>query len=79
MSKETSGLYQSLLGLSWWLRWLKKKKKSACNERDLALIPGLGRSPEEGNGNPVQSSYLKNSKDREAWLVTVHGLAKSQT
>ena len=77
MSKETSGLYQSLLGLSWWLRWLKKK--SAYNEGDLVLIPGLGRPPEEGNGNPLQSSYLKNSMDREAWLVTVHGLTKSQT
>ena len=43
------------------------------------LIPGLGRSPGEGNGNPLQYSCLKNSMDRGAWWTTVHGVAKSQT
>ena len=46
---------------------------------DLGLIPGLGRSPGEGNGSPLQYSCLENSMDREAWWVTIHGLAKSWT
>ena len=54
-------------------------KASACNEGDLGSIPGLGRSPGEGNGNPLQYSCLENPMDREAWWATVHGLAKSQT
>ena len=42
-------------------------------------IPGSGRSPGRGNGNPLQYSYLKNSMDRGAWQTIVHGLAKSWT
>ena len=42
-------------------------KASACNAGDLGLIPGLGRSPGEGNGNPLQYSCLENPMDREAW------------
>ena len=42
-------------------------KESACNAGDLGSIPGLGRSPGEGNGNPLQYSCLENSMDREAW------------
>ena len=42
-------------------------------------IPGLERSPEEGNGNPLQYSCLENSMDRGAWWATVHGITKSQT
>ena len=42
-------------------------KESACNARDLGSIPGLGRSPGEGNGNPLQYSYLENPTDRGAW------------
>jgi len=41
--------------------------KSACNAGDLGSIPGLGRFPEEGNGDPLQYSCLKNSMEREAW------------
>ena len=52
-------------------------KKSACNVEDLGLIPGLGRSPGEGNGNPLQYSCLENLVDREAWWAAVHGVAKS--
>ena len=51
--------------------------KSACNARDLGLISGLGRSPGEGNGNPLQFSCLENAMDRGAWQATVHGAAKS--
>ena len=52
-------------------------KASACNAGDPALIPGLGRSPGEGNGNPPQYSCLGNPMDREALWVTVHGVPKS--
>ena len=54
-------------------------KVSACNAGDLGSIPGLGRSPGEGNGNPLQYSYLENPMDRGAWCATVHGVTKSQT
>ena len=46
---------------------------------DVVLIPGLGRSPGEGNGNPLQYSCLGNPMDRGGWQATVHGVAKSQT
>jgi len=51
-------------------------KASAHNAGDLGSIPGLGRSPGEGNGNPLQHSYLENSIDGGAWWATVHGVAK---
>ena len=54
-------------------------KESACNAGDLGSIPGLGRSPGEGNGNPLQYSSLENSMDRGAWQATVHGVTKSGT
>ena len=54
-------------------------KEFACNAGDLGLIPGLGRSPGEGNGNPLQYSGLENSMDREgACQATDHGVAKNQ-
>ena len=64
-----SSLY--LLGLSGG----SDSKKSACNAEDLGSIPGLGRSPEGGNGNPLQCSCLENSTDRGAWWAAVHGVA----
>ena len=45
-------------------------KESACNVADQGLIPGLGKSPGEGNGYPLQYSCLENSMDREAWQAT---------
>ena len=54
-------------------------KESACNVGDSGLIPGPGRSPGEGNGNPLQHSSLKNSMVREARQITVHGDAESDT
>ena len=54
-------------------------KESAFSARDLGSIPGSGRSPRGGNGNPRQYSCLENSMDREAWLATVHVVAKSRT
>ena len=44
--------------------------------RDLGSVPGLGRSPGEGNGNPLQYSCLENPMDRGAWRATVHGITK---
>ena len=54
-------------------------KESPCDEGDPGSIPGSGRSPEEGNGNPLQYSCLGNSVDGEAWWATVHGVSKSRT
>ena len=49
---------------------MENKKESACNAGDPGLIPGLGRSSGEGNGNPLQYSFLENSMDRGAWKAT---------
>ena len=54
-------------------------KESACSEGDLGSNPGSGRSPGEGNGNPLQHSYLENSMDRGAWRATVDRVTKSWT
>ena len=52
-------------------------KESACHAGDTSSIPGWGRSPGKGNGNPLQYSCLGNPMDRGAWWVTVHGVAES--
>ena len=49
-------------------------KESACNARDLGLTSGLGRSPREGNGYPLQDPCLENPMDRGAWWATAHGV-----
>ena len=54
-------------------------KASVYNAGDPGSIPGLGRSPGEGNGNPLQDYCLENPMDKGAWWATVHGFAKSQT
>ena len=59
-------------------RWLSGKA-SACNAGDLASVPGLGRSPEEGNGNSLQCSCLENPRDEETWWAAVPGVAQSWT
>ena len=53
-------------------------KNPPANTGDAGLIPGLGRSPGEGNGNPLQYSYLGNPMDRGAWQATVNGVSESQ-
>ena len=53
-------------------------KLSSCNAGDPSSIPGSGRSPGEGNGNPLQYSCLANSMDGGAWWVTVHGFTKAR-
>ena len=55
-------------GLPWWLT-----VKAACNAENAGSIPGLGRSPGEGNGNSLQYSCLENPMDRGVWQATVHG------
>ena len=49
------------------------------NAGDTGSVPGLGRFPGEGNGNPLQYTCLENSMDRGAWWATVHGVSKNQT
>ena len=67
-----SGSVQFLKGLPWWL----SSKEFTCNAGDASSDPGLGRSPGEGNGNPLQYSCLGNPMDGGAWQATVHGVAK---
>ena len=54
-------------------------KVSAYNEGDLGSIPGSGRSPGEGNGNPLQYTCLENPMDEGTWQTMVHGVAESRT
>ena len=71
ISRQEAGM-----GLPWWL----SRKGSACNAGDAGSIPRWGWYPEEGHGNPLQYSCLKNPTDRGAWgYTTPHGVAKSQT
>ena len=58
---------------------VKNPPGNAGEVRHVCSISELGRSPGEGNGNPLQSSCLENHMDRGAWWATVHGVAKSQT
>ena len=54
-------------------------KESACNAGDLGSIPGSGRSPGEGNGNPLQYSCLENPMDGGVWWAAVYGVTQSNT
>ena len=58
---------------------VKSLSASVGDTGDAGSIPGLGRSPGVGNGNPLQYSCLENSMDRGAWQATVCGVTKSQT
>ena len=60
------------MGLPLWFTG----KESACQAEDVGSIPGLGRSPAEGNGNSLQYLCLGNPMDKEAWQVTVHRVTK---
>ena len=63
------------VGLFWWF----SSKESVFKAGDVDSVPGLGRSPGEGSGNPLQYSCLGNPTDRGAWRVAVHVVTKSQT
>ena len=58
---------------------VKNLPANAGDIRDASSIPGLGRTPGEENGNPLQYSCLENSMDRGAWQATIHGVTRSQT
>ena len=58
---------------------VKNLPASVGDKRDVGLIPGSGRSPGGGHGNPLQYSYVKNLLDRGAWWATVHGVTKCRT
>ena len=58
---------------------IRNPPANARDIRDSGSIPGSGRSPGEGNGNPLQYSCLRNPTDREAWQSTVHAVTKNQT
>ena len=58
---------------------VKNPAANAGDIRDMGLIPGSGRSPEGGHGNPLQYSSLENPMDRGAWQARVHRVAKSRT
>ena len=70
--------YLKVYWLSGLPRWLSGKE-SAGDAEDAGSIPGSGRSPGEGNGNPIQYSCLGIPMDRGAWMATVHVVTKSQT
>ena len=70
--------YICVNGLPWWLN-CKESICNAGNSGDLCLIPGLGKSPGEGNGHLSQYSCLENPMDRGAWWAAAHGVAKTQT
>ena len=61
------------------VQMVKNPPASAEDRVDVGSVPGLGRSPEGGNGNPLQYSCLENSIDRGAWRAAIHGATKSQT
>ena len=66
------------MGRPWWLSGIE----SACSagaSSDIGSIPGSGRSPAGGHGNPLQYSCVENPMDRGAWHATVHRVAKTQT
>ena len=63
----------------WAALVVKNPPVSAGDIREAGSIPGLGRSPGEGHGNPLQCSCLENVMDRGAWQITVHRVAKSRT
>ena len=78
---ETETVFQQLLLsnhnlLNWGFPGGSVVQNMPINARDVGLIPGSGRFPGEGNGNPLQYSYLENPMDREAWWATVHRVTK---
>ena len=86
LSQALSPLLPLLVPLGWppLLFWVgfpggSDSNESACNAGDPGSIPGSGRSPGGGHGNPLQYSCLENPMDRGAWWATVHGVANSRT
>ena len=78
-AKSRTRLSDFTYAVSWGFPGGSDSKESACNAEDLSSIPGLGRSPGVGNGNPLQYSCLENPMDRGAWQATVQRVEKSWT
>ena len=74
--REYLGLPNLINGASQVVQVVKNVLANAGDARDMGSLPGSGRSPGVGNGNPLQYSCLKNSMDRGAWWATVHGVAR---
>ena len=70
---------RTLCSLFWGFAGGSDDKESAYNTGDTGLIPGSGRSPREGNGNPLQYSFLDNTMDRGAWRATIYGVTRVHT
>ena len=70
---------KAILSPSEEAQMVKNSSASTGDARDTVSIPASGRSPGEGNGNPLQYSWLENSMDRGTWWTTEHGVAKSGT
>ena len=70
------GKYGTKIGVCQVALGVKNPPANAGDKRHVGLIPGSGRSPGEGNGNPLQYSCLENPMDRGAWRVTVHGATR---
>ena len=79
MGVQRAGRDFHLTNPIWTSLVAQRLKASACNAGDPDSIPGLVRSPGEGNGSPLQYSCLENPMDGEAWRATVHGVTKSWT
>ena len=79
LSNFTSLQFSLLLGAAHAALVVKNQPANAEESGDAGSIPGLGRSPREGNGNSLQYSCLRNSMDRGAWPATVHGVTNSRT
>ena len=83
LSEHSKGLFTALasfrLRASQVVLVVKNPPANAGDARDVGSFPGSGRSPGEGNGNPLQYSCLENPMVRGAWRATVHGVPKSQT
>ena len=77
MGPPQMALRPAALSISQVALVVKNPLANAGDIRDAVSIPGLGRSPEGGHGNPLQYSCLQNTMDRGAWQATVHGVAKS--
>ena len=70
---------RKLVGASQVVLMVKNPPANTGDARDAGSIPGWGRSPGEGHGNPLQYSYLENPMDRGAWWAIVHRVSKRQT
>ena len=75
---NTCEMWEQNIACGWLSRCLSGKG-STCNTGDVGSTPGSGRSPGEGNGNPLQHSCLENAMNRGAWWATVYGVTKSWT